>query len=142
MRDLIANWFTNEESLGSRLRKVGYSDVALAVLAVTIISVMIIPLPLIVIDVLVAISISTGVGLLLLSIYIPSAVAFSSFPSVILLTTLFRLSLSIAVTRSILLHAEAGHIVDTFGNLVAGGNLVVGMVVFLIITVVQFIVIA
>lgn len=142
MRELIANWFTNEDSVGARLRKVGYSDVALAILAVTIISVMIIPLPLIVIDILVAISISTGVGLLLLSIYIPSAVAFSSFPSVILLTTLFRLSLSIAVTRSILLNAEAGHIVDTFGNLVAGGNLVVGMVVFLIITVVQFIVIA
>ena len=77
MRELIANWFTNEDSVGARLRKVGYSDVALAILAVTIISVMIIPLPLIVIDILVAISISTGVGLLLLSIYIPSAVAFS-----------------------------------------------------------------
>src|SRR5690554_1607035 len=103
---------------------------------------MILPLPLVVIDALVAINISIGFGLLLLAIYIPTPVAFSSFPSVLLLTTLFRLALSIAITRSILLDAEGGHIVETFGDMVAGGNLVVGLVVFLIITVVQFIVIA
>ncbi|MBL4868502.1 MAG: FHIPEP family type III secretion protein, partial [Pseudomonadales bacterium] len=68
--------------------------------------------------------------------------AFSSFPSVILLSTLFRLSLSIATTRLILLEADAGQIIKTFGTMVAGGNMVVGVVVFLIITVVQFIVIA
>jgi len=122
--------------------RLGYSDVVLAFAAVTIISVMILPLPLVIIDTLVAINISIGFGLLLLGIYIPTPVAFSSFPSVLLLTTLFRLAISIAITRSILLHAEGGHIVETFGTLVAGGNLVVGMVVFLIITVVQFIVIA
>jgi type III secretion protein V len=64
------------------------------------------------------------------------------FPSVLLMTTLFRLSLSIATTRMILIEGHAGHIIDTFGKVVAGGNLVVGLVVFLIITVVQFIVIA
>ena len=122
--------------------KLGYSDVVLAFAAVTIISVMILPLPLVLIDMLVAVNISIGFGLLLLGIYIPTPVAFSSFPSVLLLTTLFRLAISIAITRSILLNAEGGHIVETFGALVAGGNLVVGMVVFLIITVVQFIVIA
>jgi len=122
--------------------RLGYSDVVLAFAAVTIISVMILPLPLVIIDTLVAVNISIGFGLLLLGIYIPTPVAFSSFPSVLLLTTLFRLAISIAITRSILLHAEGGHIVETFGTLVAGGNLVVGMVVFLIITVVQFIVIA
>ncbi|HST45509.1 MAG TPA: flagellar biosynthesis protein FlhA, partial [Luteimonas sp.] len=120
----------------------GYSDIVLAFAAVMIISVMILPLPLVVIDALVAVNISIGFGLLLLAIYIPTPVAFSSFPSVLLLTTLFRLALSIAITRSILLNAEGGHIVETFGTLVAGGNLVVGLVVFLIITVVQFIVIA
>ncbi|NYZ62095.1 type III secretion system export apparatus subunit SctV [Luteimonas sp. SJ-16] len=123
-------------------QKLGYSDVVLAFAAVTIISVMILPLPLVLIDMLVAVNISIGFGLLLLGIYIPTPVAFSSFPSVLLLTTLFRLAISIAITRSILLNAEGGHIVETFGALVAGGNLVVGMVVFLIITVVQFIVIA
>ncbi|MGY1408388.1 FHIPEP family type III secretion protein [Luteimonas sp. A611] len=120
----------------------GYSDVILAFGAVLIISVMILPLPLFVIDALVAVNISIGFGLLLLSIYIPNPVAFSSFPSVLLLTTLFRLAISIAITKSILLHADGGHIVETFGTLVAGNNLVVGLVVFLIITVVQFIVIA
>ena len=123
-------------------RRAGYSDVILAIGAVTIIAVMILPLPLTIIDTLVAINIAIGFGLLLIALYIPTPVAFSSFPSVLLLTTLFRLSLSIAITRSILLEANGGHIVETFGSLVAGGNLVVGFVVFLIITVVQFIVIA
>ncbi len=123
-------------------RRTGYSDIILAVAAVTIVGVMILPLPLVAIDTLVAVNIAIGFGLLLISIYIPTPVAFSSFPSVLLLTTLLRLAISIAITRSILLHAEAGHIVDTFGSMVAGGNLVVGLVVFMIITVVQFIVIA
>ena len=81
--------------------KLGYSDVVLAFAAVTIISVMILPLPLVLIDMLVAVNISIGFGLLLLGIYIPTPVAFSSFPSVLLLTTLFRLAISIAITRSI-----------------------------------------
>jgi len=128
---------------GAAPRKgLGYSDVFLAFGAVLIIAVMILPLPLVVIDALVAINISIGFGLLLLGIYIPNPVAFSSFPSVLLLTTLFRLAISIAITKSILLHAEGGHIVETFGTVVAGSDLVVGLVVFLIITVVQFIVIA
>lgn len=123
-------------------QRLGYSDVFLAFGAVLIIAVMILPLPLVVLDALVAVNISIGFGLLLLGIYIPSPVAFSSFPSVLLLTTLFRLAIAIAITKSILLHAEGGHIVETFGTVVAGSNLVVGLVVFLIITVVQFIVIA
>ena len=141
MRALIANLLAAPAGNVSR-RAFSYSDILLAFAAVTIITVMILPLPLWLIDSLVAVNISIGFGLLLLGIYIPTPVAFSSFPSVLLLTTLFRLAISIAITRSILLNAEGGHIVETFGNLVAGGNLVVGLVVFLIITVVQFIVIA
>ena len=141
MKALFATLTGTPAGAAPRVR-LGYSDVVLAFAAVTIISVMILPLPLVIIDTLVAVNISIGFGLLLLGIYIPTPVAFSSFPSVLLLTTLFRLAISIAITRSILLHAEGGHIVETFGTLVAGGNLVVGMVVFLIITVVQFIVIA
>ncbi len=120
----------------------GYSDILLAFGVVAIIALMILPLPALLIDLLVAINILFGVGLLLLALYIPRPTAFSSFPSVLLLTTLFRLSLSIAITRMILLEADAGHIIDAFGNVVVGGNLVVGLVVFLIITVVQFIVVA
>jgi type III secretion protein V len=119
-----------------------YSDVALAFGVVAIVALMILPLHTTVIDILLAVNMSIGVGLLLVAIYIPSPVAFSSFPAVLLISTLFRLSLAIATTRLILLDADAGHIIDTFGKLVAGGNLIVGLVVFLIITVVQFIVIA
>ena len=119
-----------------------YGDFVLAFGVIAIVGLMILPLPLIVIDILVAINILIAVSLLLLAIYVPSPLAFASFPSVILLSTLFRLSLSIAITRLILLHADAGHIIDTFGQMVVGGNLVVGVVVFIIITVVQFIVIA
>src|SRR5690349_4146507 len=118
------------------------SDLVLAAGVIAIVALMILPMPLLLIDALVALNILMGVGLLLLGIYIPGPTAFASFPSVLLLTTLFRLSLSIAITRLILLDADAGHIIETFGLLVVGGNLVVGLVVFLIITVVQFIVIA
>lgn len=127
-------------SNGGRPRS--YSDLVLVFGVVAIVALMILPLPMAVIDTLVAINMLVGIGLLLIAIYIPTPVAFSSFPSVLMLTTLFRLALSIAITRSILLHADAGHIIDTFGNVVVSGNLVVGLVIFLIITVVQFIVVA
>ncbi|WP_029000631.1 flagellar biosynthesis protein FlhA [Azohydromonas australica] len=119
-----------------------YSDLLLVAGVVAIVALMVLPLPLWLIDLLVAANIASGLMLLLLAIYIQSPLEFSVFPSVLLMTTLFRLSLSIATTRMILLHGDAGHIIDTFGKVVAGGNLVVGLVVFLIITVVQFIVIA
>jgi len=119
-----------------------YVDVVLVGAIVAIVAMMIVPLPTWMIDLLVAVNISAGVLLLLLAIYVANPLEFSVFPSVLLISTLFRLSLSIATTRMILLHGEAGHIIQTFGDMVAGGNLVVGLVVFLIITVVQFIVIA
>jgi len=119
-----------------------FSDLILTGGVVAIIGLMILPMPTLVIDVLVAANVLFAVGLLLLAIYIPGPIAFASFPSVLLLTTLFRLSLAIAITRLILLQADAGRIIQTFGMMVVGGNLVVGFVVFLIITVVQFIVIA
>lgn len=118
------------------------SDLVLAVIVVAIIAMMILPLPLALLDTLVALNIAMGVMLVLMSIYVSSALQFSAFPSVLLISTLFRLALSVATTRMILLEGDAGAIIDTFGQLVAGGNLVVGLVVFLIITLVQFLVIA
>jgi type III secretion protein V len=79
--------------------------------------------------------------LIALALYLPSALSFSSFPVVLLLTTLFRLGIEISTSRSILMRADAGGIVDTFGRFVAGDNLVVGLIVFLIIAIVQFLVI-
>jgi type III secretion protein V len=117
------------------------SDVVLALLLVAIISMMILPMPTLVMDMLIALNMTIAILLMMLGIYIPHPLAISSFPSILLLTTLFRLSLSIATTRLILLEADAGHIIQTFGEFVVGGNLIVGLVVFLIITIVQFIVI-
>jgi len=119
-----------------------YADLLLVAGVMAIVALMVLPLPKWVIDTLVGLNMAFGVVLLLIAIYVATPLEFSVFPSVLLISTLFRLALSIATTRMILLHGDAGHIIDTFGRLVAGGSLVVGLVVFLIITVVQFIVIA
>ena len=116
-------------------------DVLLASLLVGIVFMMILPLPTELVDVLIGTSMGIAVILLMLAIYISSAGEFYAFPAVLLLSTLFRLALSITTTRLVLLQADAGAIIDTFGNFVVAGNLVVGMVIFLIITVVQFLVI-
>jgi type III secretion protein V len=118
------------------------ADLGLVAGIVAIVALMIVPLPAPLIDLLVGINICLGILLLLATLYVREPLDFSSFPSVLLVSTLFRLALSIATTRMILLDGHAGHIIDAFGRMVAGGNLVVGLVVFLIITIVQFIVIA
>jgi type III secretion protein V len=117
------------------------NDIVLAVMLVAIIFMMILPLPVLVVDILIALNMTLAGVLLMVAMYLPSPLAFSSFPSVLLVTTLFRLGISIATTRLILLQGDAGAIIDTFGNFVVGGNLVVGLVVFLILTIVQFVVI-
>ena len=117
------------------------NDIVLAVMLVAIIFMMILPLPTWLVDVLIGVNMTVSAMLLMVAMYLPSPLAFSSFPSVLLVTTLFRLGISIATTRLILLQGDAGHIIYTFGNFVVGGNLVVGLVVFLILTIVQFVVI-
>ncbi|HWW07908.1 MAG TPA: FHIPEP family type III secretion protein [Collimonas sp.] len=117
-------------------------EVGIVALVISVIALMILPLPTFLIDMLLGLNITISIVLLMVTMYIPSATSLSAFPSLLLFTTLFRLSLNIASTKSILLNAEAGHIIESFGELVVGGNLVVGLVVFLIIATVQFIVIA
>jgi type III secretion protein V len=117
------------------------SDLLLVLLLVSVIFMMILPLPTLVVDFLIAANMSLAAILLMVAIYIQSPLSFSAFPSVLLITTLFRLALSITTTRLILLQADAGAIIDTFGNFVVAGNLIVGLVIFLIITIVQFVVI-
>ncbi|KAB0599867.1 type III secretion system export apparatus subunit SctV [Castellaniella defragrans] len=117
------------------------NDIVLAVLIVSIIFMMILPLPTSLVDVLIGTNMTLSAILLMVAMYLPSPLSFSSFPSVLLVTTLFRLGISIATTRLILLQGDAGHIIETFGNFVVGGNLIVGLVVFLILTIVQFVVI-
>lgn len=111
-------------------------------LVMGVVALMVLPVPPVVLDLLIAFNISASVLLLMLAIYIPGALGMSTFPSMIVLTTVLRLSLNIASTKQILLHAHAGNIIETFGRLVMGGQVVVGIVVFAIIAVVQFIVIS
>ncbi|MDR2390620.1 MAG: flagellar biosynthesis protein FlhA, partial [Planctomycetota bacterium] len=119
-----------------------HNDIALVALLIFIIGLMILPIPTAVMDLLIGTNLAISITMLMISMYIPSCLEFSVFPSLLLFTTLFRLSLNISSTRLILLKADAGEIIRTFGSFVAGGNLIVGGVIFLIITIVQFLVIA
>jgi type III secretion protein V len=116
-------------------------DLILVGLLMAILALMVIPLPTWLIDILLAINMSLSIILLIVAIYLKRPSDFSTFPSVILIATAFRLALSIAITRLILSQADAGEIVATFGEYVIGGSVVIGLVIFLIITVVQFIVV-
>ncbi|MDF2577148.1 MAG: flagella-associated protein [Chlamydiales bacterium] len=131
--------------LGSLSQKVNklyeYSDVVLALSVVCIVLLLVIPLPPILLDVLLSISIVLSVTTLLMTMYIHESLDFSSFPSLLLFLTLFRLSLNIASTRMILAEAQAGDIIETFGNFVTGGNQVVGAIIFILLTIVNFVVI-
>ena len=117
------------------------NDILLALLLMGIIFMIILPLPIFVVDMLIVTNLTVALVLLMMAVYIGSPLDFAAFPSVLLLSTLFRLALSITTTRLILLQADAGQVVETFGNFVVAGNLIIGMVIFLIITVVQFIVV-
>ena len=119
----------------------GQKDIVLSLLFVVIIVMMVLPLPTGLIDALVGFNITFAVLILITTIYTHNAVDLSVFPSLLLISTLFRLAISISTTRLILLQADAGKIIDTFGQFVIQGNLAVGLVIFFIITIVQFIVI-
>lgn len=116
-------------------------DVVLAAMLLLAIFMMIIPLPTLLVDVLIAINLTLSIVLLMMAVYIREPMEFSAFPALLLITTLYRLALTISTSRLILLQHDAGEIVYTFGNFAVGGNLAVGLIVFTIITVVQFIVI-
>ncbi|MCL4533666.1 MAG: flagellar biosynthesis protein FlhA [Bacteroidetes bacterium] len=118
-----------------------YSDIILALAVVTVVGMLIIPLPDWLLDVLITINISIALTVLLVSMYILEPLHFSAFPSLLLIATLFRLGLNVSATRLILLHAQAGKVIESFGQFVVGGNYVVGVVVFIILIVIQFVVI-
>ena len=134
----------NEQSRSVGLLKgslASSGNIVLAVGLVVILATLIIPLPTPLLDMLLACSISLAVAILIVTLSSKEALELSAFPSLLLFTTLFRLSLNVASTRLILIQADAGKIIQTFGNFVAGGSLVVGLVIFLIIVVIQFIVV-
>ncbi len=118
-----------------------FSDIILALGVVTIVIMMIIPLPPFLLDLLLALNITLSLTIVMIAIYNIEPLQFSVFPSLLLVTTLFRLALNVSSTRLILLHGYAGEVIMAFGSFVVGGNAVVGFIVFIILVLIQFIVI-
>ena len=118
-----------------------HSDVLVAVGAVVIVLMMIVPMPRWALDLLLASNIALTLVVLLVSLYTKNPLEFAVFPALLLVVTLFRLALGISATRLILLHADAGAVIGAFGSFVVGGSYVVGIVVFFIIVIVQFVVV-
>jgi len=118
-----------------------FADIGLACGVVGIIVVLVIPVPIFVLDLLLCCQFALSLAILLGTLYCNESLEFSGFPSLLLFVTLFRLSLNVASARLILLQADAGHVIQAFGDFVVGGNYVVGFAVFLILVVIQFVVI-
>jgi type III secretion protein V len=124
------------------LGRFGGSDAALAAVVVAVVTLMIVPLPTAVLDVLLAANLALSISILLVSLYVPDALHIASFPTLLLITTLSRVGLNVAATRLILLRADAGEVIRSFGRVVVGSNYVVGGVVFVVLTLVEYLVIA
>ncbi|GEC15110.1 flagellar biosynthesis protein FlhA [Nitrobacter winogradskyi] len=138
-----ASGFPTFSQIGVMLKR---GDLALAFGILTILVVLIMPLPAMILDLLLAISITLSILILMTALFIQSPLEFSSFPTVLLIATMLRLSLNLASTRLILSDghegpAAAGHVIEAFGNFVMGGNFVIGIIVFGILVIVNFVVI-
>jgi type III secretion protein V len=120
----------------------GAADAALAALVIAIVGLMVVPLPTWLLDLLIASNLAASVAVLLVALYVGDALKIAAFPTLLLITTLVRLALNVSSTRLILLQADAGEVIRAFGQFVVRGNYVVGGVIFLILTLIQFIVIA
>jgi type III secretion protein V len=118
------------------------AEVAIAALVIAVVAMLIVPLPRPLLDALLTLNIGMAVALLMAAVFSPRPLAFTSFPTLLVVTTLFRVGLEVSATRLILADADAGEVVRAFGSSVVAGNLVVGIVVFAVITVVQLIVVA
>jgi type III secretion protein V len=129
-------------ALRRRRPGMGMADAALAALVIMVVGLMVVPLPTALLDVLIASNLAFSVVLLLVSLYASDALKIAAFPSVLLITTLVRLALNVSATRLILLQADAGEVIRAFGSFVVRGNYVAGGVIFLILTIIQFVVIA
>jgi flagellar biosynthesis protein FlhA len=118
-----------------------YNDVLFAIAVILVVVMFIIPLPTFLLDLLLTLNISLGLTILLVSMYLVNPLELSVFPSLLLIATLFRLALNVSTTRLILGQANAGKVIEAFGDFVVGGNYVVGFVIFVILVVIQFVVI-
>lgn len=117
------------------------ADIITAFVVIGTVLMMIIPLPTWLLDILIALNITFSIIIILLTLFMTDALQFSSFPTLLLVTTLFRIGLNVSSTRLILLKADAGKIISAFGEFVVGGSYIVGIIIYLIIIIVQFLVI-
>jgi flagellar biosynthesis protein FlhA len=122
-------------------RVLRHADLMAAVGVVMVVSMLVIPLPSAIIDLLITLNISAALAVVVATLYLGKALEFSAFPSLLLLTTLFRLAINVSVTRLILTRGDAGGVVRAFGQFVVGGNVIIGLVIFLILVVIQFVVV-
>src|SRR3954454_1700800 len=121
------------------LKRVTQLGVPIGIVAIVVM--LVIPLPTIVLDVLIATNITGALLILLVAMFVVRPLDFASFPALLLVMTLFRLALNVSATRLVLMNGFAGKVIDTFGHFVVGGSLIVGMVIFAILLVIQFVVI-
>jgi flagellar biosynthesis protein FlhA len=128
----------NVENLRGLLR---HTDLLAAVAVVTVVTMLVVPLPSALLDVLITLNISGALMIVVTTMYLGKALDFAAFPSLLLLTTMFRLAINVSVTRLILTTGDAGSVVKAFGQFVVGGDVVVGLVIFLILVVIQFVVV-
>ena len=126
---------------GALKKVMKYTDLIAAGLVVLVVVMLVVPLPPFLLDLFITLNISVALAIVITTLYLPRALDFSAFPALLLLTTMFRLAINVSVTRLILLHGDAGHVVKAFGEFVVGGNVVVGLVVFLILIVINFVVV-
>jgi flagellar biosynthesis protein FlhA len=122
-------------------RLLGHTDLLAAVAVVCVVTMLVVPLPPALLDLLITLNISAALTIVVATMYLGKALDFASFPSLLLLTTMFRLAINVSVTRLILTTGDAGSVVKSFGQFVVGGNVVVGLVIFLILVVIQFVVV-
>jgi flagellar biosynthesis protein FlhA len=125
--------------LARRLLK--HTDLLAAVAVVMVVTMLVVPLPPMLLDLLITVNISAALTVVVATMYLQKALDFAAFPSLLLLTTMFRLAINVSVTRLILTSGNAGSVVKSFGQFVVGGNVVVGLVIFLILIVIQFVVV-
>ena len=128
-------------NLDSVRRLLRHTDLLAAIAVVMVITMLVVPLPAALLDLLITLNISAALTIVVATMYLGKALDFASFPSLLLLTTMFRLAINVSVTRLILTTGDAGSVVKAFGEFVVGGNVVVGLVIFLILIVIQFVVV-
>lgn len=131
----------NQTATKKSLKTVGWTEIIVSFLVVGIIGLILIPLPATFLDFLIIINMTVGMNILLITLSTKNVLEFSTFPTVLLLTTMFRLGLNLSSTRLILTQGNGGKVIDAFANVVAGNNYIVGIILFIIITIVQLIVV-